>query len=191
MNELMGKNMMRSDGDEHRKERFVYYPAVSPKTVKATWAAQFDALADVVLDALDDRNGTADLVEAYATALSGEALKAMTGLTNITYQDMDAWSQAMIDGVSNYAGDPGLEAQCRQATAAIDAAIDERLPELQSNPDHSLLSVMAASGMPMGNVRANIKLTISGGQNEPRDAIAGAIWALLTAPRATGDRSAR
>ena len=34
----------------------------------------------------------------------------------------------------------------------------------------------------MGNVRANIKLTISGGQNEPRDAIAGAIWALLTHP---------
>ena len=35
-------------------------------------------------------------------------------------------------------------------------------------------------------VRANIKLTISGGQNEPRDAIAGAIWALLTHPEQLG-----
>ncbi|MEM8755311.1 MAG: cytochrome P450, partial [Pseudomonadota bacterium] len=31
-------------------------------------------------------------------------------------------------------------------------------------------------------IRANIKLTISGGQNEPRDAIAGAAWALMAHP---------
>ena len=48
MNELMGKNMMRSDGDEHRKERFVYYRAVSPRTVKVSWAQEFDRLADAV-----------------------------------------------------------------------------------------------------------------------------------------------
>jgi len=34
----------------------------------------------------------------------------------------------------------------------------------------------------MESVRANVKLAISGGQNEPRDAIAGTIWALLTHP---------
>jgi cytochrome P450 len=34
----------------------------------------------------------------------------------------------------------------------------------------------------MESVRANIKLAISGGQNEPRDAIAGTVWALLTHP---------
>jgi hypothetical protein len=34
----------------------------------------------------------------------------------------------------------------------------------------------------MDSVRANVKLAISGGQNEPRDAIAGAAWALLTHP---------
>jgi len=42
--------------------------------------------------------------------------------------------------------------------------------------------VMTSAGMPDEMVKANIKLTISGGQNEPRDAIAGAIWALLTHP---------
>ena len=41
---------------------------------------------------------------------------------------------------------------------------------------------MTEAGMTEDMVRANIKLTISGGQNEPRDAIAGAIWALLTHP---------
>ena len=41
---------------------------------------------------------------------------------------------------------------------------------------------MHDAGMPMDSLRANIKLAISGGQNEPRDAIAGAVWALLTHP---------
>ena len=183
MNVLMGKNMMRSDGEEHRRERFVYYPAISPRQVKATWARQFESIADMVLDqlAFSMPHGI-DLVSTFATAMSGECLKAMTGLTNITFEQMDAWSQAMIDGIANYGGDPDVEARCHEATQAIDAAIDERLAELGGHPDHSLLSVMTASGMPEANVRANIKLTISGGQNEPRDAIAGAVWALLTHP---------
>jgi cytochrome P450 len=109
-------------------------------------------------------------------------LKVITGLTNATFQEINDWSQAMIDGISNYAGAPEPEARCNAATAAIDAAIDERLPELEHTPDMSLLSVMLHSGMPLDQVRANIKLTISGGQNEPRDAIAGAIFALLTHP---------
>ena len=46
----------------------------------------------------------------------------------------------------------------------------------------SLLDVQMRAGLPMDSVRANIKLAISGGQNEPRDAIAGCAWALLTHP---------
>lgn len=184
MNVLMGHNMMRKDGDDHRAERFVYYPAISPRRVQASWAAAFESLTQGALDELAGQSTAdgVDLVPTYATAASGEALKAMTGLTNITYQEMDAWSQGMIDGVGNYTGDPELEQRCHDATAAIDAAIDERLPEVTARPDHSLLSVMTEAGMPEESVRANIKLTISGGQNEPRDAIAGAIWALLTHP---------
>ena len=56
------------------------------------------------------------------------------------------------------------------------------LPVVRKTPDHSLLGVMIHGGMPEENVRHNIKLTISGGQNEPRKAIAGCIWALLTHP---------
>lgn len=181
MNVLMGQNMMRKDGDAHRKERFVYYPAISPNKVKAWWSSVFADLTNMVLDDLVDR-GSADLVPTYATALSGEALKVITGFTNATFHEINDWSQAMIDGISNYIGAAEPEARCNAATAAIDAAIDERLPELEHTPDMSLLSVMVQSGMPLDQVRANIKLTISGGQNEPRDAIAGAIFALLTHP---------
>jgi cytochrome P450 len=181
MNKLMGHNMMRKDGDAHLAERKAIFPAVSPKTVKAHWSAAFRAHADRLLEALAPA-GHADLVKALALPLSAECLKALTGLTNMRYQDMDAWSQAMIDGIANYAGDPVAEARCNAATAGIDAAIDDMTPVLTKTPNPSLLSVMLQTGMPMESVRANIKLAISGGQNEPRDAIAGCIWALLTHP---------
>jgi cytochrome P450 len=181
MNRLMGHNMMRKDGDAHMAERKAIFPSVSPKTVKLHWSAQFQAHADRLLDELAPA-GRADLVKAFALPLSAECLKAVTGLTNMRYQDMDAWSQAMIDGIANYAGDPAVEARCHAATAGIDAAIDDMAPVVAKAPNPSLLSVMLQGGMPMESVRANIKLAISGGQNEPRDAIAGTIWALLTHP---------
>ena len=43
--------------------------------------------------------------------------------------------------------------------------------------------MLLAAGQPLESVRANVKLAISGGQNEPRDAISGTIWALLTHPK--------
>jgi cytochrome P450 len=181
MNRLMGHNMMRKDGAAHMAERAIFFPAVSPKATRAHWRDEFEKHADRILDALAPQ-GHADLLAAFALPLSGECLKSVTGLTNIRYQDMDAWSQAMIEGIANYAGDAAIEARCHAATAGIDAAIDDMLPVVRKAPNHSLLSLMIHGGMPEENVRHNIKLTISGGQNEPRKAIAGCIWALLTHP---------
>src|SRR6476469_8041698 len=181
MVKLMGHNMMRKDGDAHMAERSVFFPAVSPKAVRAHWRAEFQAHADRLLEGLSGA-GRADLLGEFALPLSGECLKSVTGLTNIRYQDIDSWSQAMIEGIANYAGDPAIEARCHAATAGIDAAISEMLPVVRKISNQSLLSVMIHGGMPEENVRHNIKLTISGGQNEPRKAIAGCIWALLTHP---------
>ncbi|MBI5265471.1 MAG: cytochrome P450 [Bradyrhizobium sp.] len=181
MNRLMGHNMMRKDGAAHMAERAAMFPSVSPRAVKESWLRKFQAHADRILDELSPR-GEADLVKAFALPLSAECLKDITGLTNIRYQDMDAWSQSMIDGIAIYTGDPQVEARCNKATAGIDAAIDDMIPVLRNHPNTSILSVLLAAGQPMESVRANVKLAISGGQNEPRDAISGATWALLTHP---------
>jgi hypothetical protein len=177
----MGHNMMRKDGEAHQVERRAFFPAVSPRTVKAHWIAQFQAHADRIIDAIEP-GSRIDFMRDFALPFSGECLKSITGLTNIGFGDMDAWSQGMINGIANYAGDPEVEARCHAATSGIDAAIDDILPVMRKNPDQSLLGVLLASGMPMESVRANIKLAISGGQNEPRKAIAGTVWALLTHP---------
>ncbi|MBR0894203.1 cytochrome P450 [Bradyrhizobium tropiciagri] len=181
MNKLMGHNMMRKDGDAHMNERKAIFPTISPKTVRSHWTAQFAGHAKRILDELEP-DAVVDFVQAFALPFSAECLKSITGLTNMRFQDMNAWSQGMIDGVANYIGDAAIEARCHAATAGIDAAIDDMVPRLRKTPDLSLLGVLLQTDMPMESVRANIKLAISGGQNEPRDAIAGTVWALLTHP---------
>jgi len=182
MNRLMGHNMMRKDGEAHMIERAAMFPSVSPRAVRDTWLSKFQAHADRILDRLTPE-GRADLVKAFALPLSAQCLKDITGLTNMRYQDMDAWSQAMIDGIANYTGDKAVEARCHAATAGIDAAIDDMIPVVSRHPNSSILSVLLAAGQPMESIRANVKLAISGGQNEPRDAISGSVWALLTHPK--------
>jgi cytochrome P450 len=181
MNILMGKNMMRRDGPPHLDQRKQAFPSLSPRTVRDTWTACFEKETDSVLDTLALRD-TCDLVTDYAMPVSAHALRHITGLTNLTPQQMDDVSQAMIDGISNYAGDATIEVRCHTATALIDQAIDDMAAIKARSPDMSLLSVLTQSGQPMDSIRANIKLAISGGQNEPRDAIAGATWALLNHP---------
>jgi hypothetical protein len=183
MTQLMGQNMMRKDGEAHMDERRAIFPTVSPKTVRDVWKTQFVAKTHAILDRYHPL-ARADLVE-MAKEISGEALIAMTGLHTMTWQDMDRVSQGMIDGCANYSDAPAIEAHCHDCTAFIDRSIDECLTNAPA-ADHSLLAVQAAAGLCMAQIRANIKLVISGGQNEPRDVIAGLAWALLQHPRQMG-----
>ena len=180
MVQLMGQNMMRKDGPDHMAERKTIFPAVSPKTVKNIWKTEFEEFTDSILENVK-LQGRGDLVD-IARQICGDALRVMTGLRNMTWQEIDRTSQGMIDGCANYAGDKQIEARCHDCTASIDRHIDEMAEVLRNCPDTSLLSVQLAAGMSMEQIKANIKLAISGGQNEPRDVIAGIVWALLTHP---------
>jgi len=114
--------------------------------------------------------------------VSAHALRHITGLTNLTPTQMDQVSQAMIDGIANYIGDSETEQRCHAATQLIDASIDEKLKHTDKLSATSLLNVLSKAGQTTDSIKANIKLAISGGQNEPRDAIAGAVYALLSNP---------
>ena len=181
MTKLMGQNLMRKDGADHMHERKAILPSISPKTVKQVWHQSFREFTQDILDDIQPL-GQADMVKDIAMRISGEALKQITGLTNMTWQDVDRVSQGMIDGCANYAGNADIEANCHRCTADIDAYIDAMIPVVLETPNHSLLSVQLAAGLTEKQIRANIKLAISGGQNEPRDVIAGLTWALLTHP---------
>ena len=180
MTRLMGQNMMRKDGEEHKKERRVIFPTVSPKTTQNIWKQKFINHTRKILDNLSSQQEI-DLVNDFAKPVSAEALKSITGLTNMAWQEMDRVSQGMIDGCANYAQNKMIEDNCHNCTASIDLHIQERL-EQDLGSDPSLLSVFALKNEKFEMISANVKLAISGGQNEPRDAIAGTVATLLQNP---------
>ena len=180
MTRLMGQNMMRKDGEEHKKERHIIFPTVSPKTTQNVWKQKFIDHTKEILDSLSDQREI-DLVNEFAKPVSAEALKIITGLTNMTWQEMDRVSQGMIDGCANYSQNKQVEENCHNCTASIDFHIQDKL-EQDLGSDPSLLSVFKAKNVTFETISANVKLAISGGQNEPRDAIAGTIATLLQNP---------
>ncbi len=181
LQQIMGDNMMRKDGVAHQTERKALFPALSPRTVRDVWAAKFRDITERYIAKLKPL-GRAELVRDFALPVAADALREMTGLTNMPTLRMDYCSQAMLDGCANYTGDTAIADKAFAASASIDDLIDARLAELRDTPDMSIISVLDQAGLPRDAIAGTVKVIIGGGQNEPRDAIAGTTWALLAHP---------
>ncbi|MFT4470551.1 cytochrome P450 [Arthrobacter sulfonylureivorans] len=182
MKRAMGHSMLRKDDPEHDVDRKSYGNVLRPKAIKEHWNAIFQANSDKYLAQLKAAGPGADFIWDYAAPYAAENLRLIMGFHNATQEDMQRWSQTMIDGTGNYADDPDVWAKSEQSYNEVDDAIDEILPYLRKNPDASLLSGMTSMPIPLEAIRANMKMTIGGGLNEPRDVLGTTVWALLDNP---------
>jgi cytochrome P450 len=182
MKRAMGHSMLRKDDPEHDVDRKSYGNVLRPKAIKEHWNAIFQANSDKYLAQLKAAGPGADFVWDYAAPYAAENLRLIMGFHNASQEDMQRWSQTMIDGTGNYADDPEVWAKSEQSYNEVDDAIDEILPYLRKNPDSSLLSGMTSMPIPLEAIRANMKMTIGGGLNEPRDVLGTTVWALLANP---------
>lgn len=178
---LFGPNLMRKDGADHQRERKAIEPSLRPGTASRCWAPRMEAITDEVISGFA-ADGRADLFGALAAPVAGRALAAITGFTDVGWQQIAAWSQGMMDGAGNYAGDPEITARARAVGHEIEAAVDRALPRLAAAPDESLLSAMQQAGLTRTEIHGNIKVAIGGGFNEPRDAILSLLLGLLSNP---------
>ena len=181
----MGHSMLRKDDPDHRVERQAWQPVLRPSVVKKTWAPIFQRNAQRYIEELKAKGPGADLVWDFAAPFAAENLRAVTGLHNVTQHDLQRWSQTMIDATGNYADDPVVWAKGEASYNEVDEALDEMLDWHRKNPNDSLLSALVRLPdyqMPVESIRANLKMTIGGGLNEPRDAIGVAAWALMHNP---------
>lgn len=181
----MGHSMLRRDDPEHYIERKAWQPALRPGAVQRVWKAKFQRNAERYLEELIAKGPGADLVWDFAAPFAAESLRELIGLHNATQQDLQRWSQTMIDATGNYADDPEVWALGKQSFDEVDVALDEMLTWHAANPNESLLSQLLQIPdyrMPLERIRANVKMTIGGGLNEPRDALGVAAWGLLSHP---------
>jgi len=183
MNRVMGHSLMRKDDEDHQAERAAVDPSFRRGMVRDHWAPVFQALTDQLIDQFVD-DGRTDLFNAFAAPMASLSLAEMLGFRDVAWQDLAHWSQSLMDGVSNYGADPEIEDRGQAASRAINDAIDAVLPDHRADHNPTILSSMAHADSPhsIEQIRANIKVIIGGGLNEPRDAILTTVLGLLQNP---------
>jgi cytochrome P450 len=186
--------MLRKDDPDHATERRPINPTMRPKQIRETWMPLFERNARTYLAALVARGpDEADLNRDYAAPLAAHNLVDMLGLHGAAPADMTRWSHAFIAGIGNLPDDADVWARCDAAQQEVDTLLDELIPYYREHPDGSMTSALANADLADGAVRANVKLTISGGMNEPQHMVTNVVWALSRHPdqrdRVLADRS--
>jgi cytochrome P450 len=183
MNKVMGHSLMRKDDDAHQAERRAIAPSFKPGVVSGHWSDLFSDMSRGLVSSFR-QEGKTDLFDSFAAPMASLALARILGLKDIAWQDLARWSQALMDGVGNYGADPEIARQAKDASDAVDAAIDAVLDDIRENPDPCVLSSMLTAEHPQSieQIRANVKVIIGGGLNEPRDSILTMVYGLLMNP---------
>lgn len=180
---FLAHTLMRKDGAEHMRERMAMTPAYSARNITQHWMPIYEKIADEFVAGLP-KGETFDLFPALAGPFAARCLGQLLGLPDISDDDMQRWSQTLIDGAGNFGWDPKLFEDSDRANAEMDAYMDEVIPRHIADPNPSALSAMVTADDPieLSQIRSNIKIAIGGGLNEPRDALLTILYGLLTNP---------
>ncbi|WP_137701309.1 cytochrome P450 [Marimonas lutisalis] len=175
--------LMRKDGDEHLRERNAMAPAFAPRNIRDHWTGIYRDIAETYVARLP-RGEVVDLFPALAAPFAARCLAHLLGIEAATDDEMIHWSQALIDGAGNFAWDPEPFAIVDAAHDAMNALFDRETERHLVEQGPSALSAMVNASDPieLSQIRANLKIAIGGGINEPRDALCTILYGLLTNP---------
>lgn len=180
---LGARPMLRKDDPDHAAERATINPTLRPKMMKSHWAAVFACNAGQYLDVLAEQGPkSAELNRDYASPVASQNLIDLLGLPGVSVDVMRRWSHAFIAGVGNVLDDPDIWGRAEQARAEVDDLLAELIPFYRQHPNESMTSALVSSGANDEVVAANVKLTITGGMNEPQHMITNMVWALSAHP---------
>jgi hypothetical protein len=179
MTRAMGRTMLRTDGEEHARLRAPAQAPLRSRGFADRWGDMLAREAEALVAPLRER-GHMEVLCDFAGPFAARTLKLLLGLESARDPDLEFASQAFIDGIGNYADDPDTWERCERGNRLVDEAITTDWDRAE---DGTVLRMLIdADTLSEDEVRANIKLFISGGLNEPRDVIATALHALLADP---------
>ncbi len=175
--------LMRKDGDDHMRERMAMAPAFSPKVIRTDWMPQYMRIAEEYVSRLP-RGETVDLFTALAGPYAARGLAILLGIKEASDDDLQHWSQTLIDAAGNFGWQDEPFARSDRANDEMNKLFDSLQDRHRAVPNNSALSVMLNADDPIETTQiySNIKIAIGGGINEPRDALNTILYGLLTNP---------
>jgi len=180
---FQAKTLMRRDGDDHLRLRNAMRPSFSAGNIRDVWEPLYQKVAQDYVARLP-RGEVVDLFPALAGPVAARCLGHILGIPNVSDDDLQLWSQTLIDGAGNFGLREDLFANSDAVNADINACVLGMIDKFKVEPDQSVLSVMLNADKPIEieHMLSNIKIAIGGGVNEPRDALLTVLFGLLSNP---------
>ena len=130
------------------------------------------------------RGEVIDLFSKLSGPYAARGLAIVLGIDAATDDQMQRWSQALIDGAGNFGWKDEPFQRADRANEEMHRLFDSLLDRHRAKTNNSAMSVMLNADDPIEKkqIYANIKIAIGGGINEPRDALNTVLFGLLSNP---------
>lgn len=177
------QTLMRKDGDDHRRERMAMAGTFKPNVIEEDWVPHYQQIAEEYVGRLP-KGEVVDLFPALSGPYSARGLAVLLGMEEASDEQMQRWSQALIDGAGNFGWRDEPFQRSDKANEEVHALLDSLQAKHKAAPNNSAFALMINADNPIEEkqIYANIKIAIGGGINEPRDAINTVVYGLLSNP---------
>ncbi|MEM7379156.1 MAG: cytochrome P450, partial [Pseudomonadota bacterium] len=115
--------LMRKDGEAHRRERNAMMQTFHPAVIRDEWGPRYEAIAKDCVSRLP-RGEVVDLFPALSGPYAARGLAALLGIEEASDDEMQRWSQALIDGAGNFGWRDEVFARSDTANDEMDALFD-------------------------------------------------------------------
>ena len=193
LRECLGENMLTLDGGPHYRLASGMRPPFARTPAGRAMAQRLPAMLDEVIDGFA-ASKSADLMTVYAEPLANLTLLEALGFDTVTWQHLAEWCHGVITGLANFENEPEKAAVAARAHGELGEALGARLDTIEPADAALGLASYVEAGFSREEITNNVRLMISGGINEPRDAVGLVMYEILKDPqlhrRVMGDRSA-
>lgn len=192
LRECLGENMLTLDGEPHDRLANGMRPPFAATPAGRVMVSRLPTILDEVIDGFAG-DGSADLMPVYAEPLANLTLLEALGLDTVTWQQLAEWCHGVITGLANFENEPEKAAIAAKAHGELGDALGAHLETVRSRGSSGLATYLDG-GFNREEITNNVRLMISGGINEPRDAVGLVMHEILKDPelhgRVMNDRSA-
>lgn len=193
LRECLGENMLTLDGEPHHRLATGMRPPFAGTPAGRAMAHRLPAMLDQVIDGFA-ASKSADLMPVYAEPLANLTLLEALGFDTVTWQQLAEWCHGVITGLANFDNQPEKASIAARAHGELGDALGAHLRAIEARDISSGLASYVGAGFTLDEITNNVRLMISGGINEPCDAIGLVTYQILKDPelhrRVAEDRSA-
>jgi cytochrome P450 len=181
LRDCLGENMLTLDGEPHHRLANGMRPPFAGTPSGRAMAQRLPDILDEVIDGFVTFK-SADLMPLYAEPLANLTLLEALGLDTVTWQQLAGWCHGVITGLANFENEPDKTSVAARAHGELGDALGDHLGAIDSMGTPSGVASYVGAGFSREEITNNVRLMISGGINEPRDAVGLVMYQILKDP---------